>query len=432
MKSSMPGLAALTLVVAMAGCGDDPSDPPGGTAWVRGRVVGGSGYIGRPAGPFLVLGDAVMRLMSVASSGSLVDVTTGSVISDVRGNYVVATDRAAGRWLIVEAIGDTVTWRGIIGSSVAAGDTVAAPPLNDETTLEAALWAEVHTIGQAWLVTPPRIAPWINSGLAGPARAVPAAVPVLAAALVEEATAASLYLQAEGITPNLLSLYDRARAENLADLDENLDVLSRRDLAPDAACADWRAADILAANGALISTDLRARQIEVSARALRRAVGSLRSDLLLETVRTSAIVRARATAAAVEELAAGLSGGPAPPDFALALGTLLDPGLADAGSEAAIRTAVTAWRADVVMATKTMRPDLAARVDGAVAALTAPGGARDQLVGALNDAGAASDVVTAYRSFFATVDQTLAAAGAGAPAEWAEVAAILRLALMSV
>jgi hypothetical protein len=152
LSSAIPTLlvALLLALPAVQGCGDDDDDgTPAGTGRIEGFVEGDAGHGGPSQTPERVEGASV-TLARFQSNGSLETIEGVEAVTDADGRFSLETDVFENE-LVVRDTTDTSgaenwEWMSVVSGAASDGGTLRVQPLNDETTVEAEVLAEVRGI----------------------------------------------------------------------------------------------------------------------------------------------------------------------------------------------------------------------------------------------------------------------------------------------
>ncbi len=181
-------ISILAMVFA-AGCSknNNPVNTNGNPSKVQGKVTDNSGFGKTNSTQSSVEGAAVI-LAQIQADGSLKTVSNASVQSDINGQFTVETDLDGVSNLVVVATKGSSEWRAVVSATVKNGITVYAPPLNDETTVEAKVYASIKASGNT-TVTFSDVADFISADVAAQVKGSASAMAQLAASITAEADA---------------------------------------------------------------------------------------------------------------------------------------------------------------------------------------------------------------------------------------------------
>jgi hypothetical protein len=175
------------LAASLLSCGDDkpPVTPdPDGTSRIKGQVEASPGTINATFQP-LHLGNAVISVLSFTGPGDPDTVSIGRTLSNPQAVYEVETSSDEAN-LIVLARGGNLEFQGVVAAAAIYDSTVTAPPLTEETTLEALVYRELRARGPVIPGVFADYQTYLTSYVSGPADRSPEAVEVLATALTHE------------------------------------------------------------------------------------------------------------------------------------------------------------------------------------------------------------------------------------------------------
>jgi hypothetical protein len=144
-------MAVLLIFTAWA-CSDS-TDPEEDISVIQGRVTGGAGFgISGGSGvssPETVSADsagiagAIVTARLLQLDGNLITISRERAETDANGGFLLTTDLEGIRFVILVATKDSDEWRAVVTSELRLGETALSPPLNDETTLEAAVYDQI-------------------------------------------------------------------------------------------------------------------------------------------------------------------------------------------------------------------------------------------------------------------------------------------------
>lgn len=184
-------LVGLFSMAFIAGCSNDNNNPvssnTGSPSKVQGRATNNSGFQ-KATGTQSSIQGATVILARVKADGSLETVSNASVQTDANGQFTVETNANNESNLIVVATKGSNTWKAVVSATVRNGITVYAPPLNDETTVEADVYANLKASG-ATEVSYADVAANINSEVAAQVKGNVSAIADLAASIKAEVDA---------------------------------------------------------------------------------------------------------------------------------------------------------------------------------------------------------------------------------------------------
>jgi hypothetical protein len=214
-----------TFTVFLAACSDDdsPSAPEGSPSKVSGRISSQSSSSNIMAKSSSLAG-AVVTLAQVQANGSLKTVSNTSVQTDVSGKFVVETNLSGTNNLIVVAEQGTTKWKAIVSAAVKSGTTVYAPPLNEESSVEADVFIKVVSQGLSNVVSAADIKLLLNAEAAAKIKGNASAEAQFISAVrtKAEASAQAASNTYFGFSSSLIQTMAAARAEACASLDAGL------------------------------------------------------------------------------------------------------------------------------------------------------------------------------------------------------------------
>ncbi|MDZ4803875.1 MAG: hypothetical protein SGI90_03290 [Candidatus Eisenbacteria bacterium] len=378
------------------------------TSSLRGQVEQGAGFIGSPGGPpgavsldpaHLV--NAVVTMQRLTDNGVFEDVTRDTARTDINGTFLVSARTADEEDLVAQARKGDLLYRTIVTRSVASDSTITVGPLNDETTVEAGIWAGVLAGSAAAVTSRISTGLFVNSTVASLLSADPSILDSAVPPLIGESVAHQSVLIAPGfgVGAATLAVVEVGRRDAAIALEERLDPASENNPATTAAWEAFFVAERTAYVTAGVSLFQLAVAREASAWELVRRAQGVRFDLRRALNEAAALQRARTTGGAVNGT---LSNTGAPNATLMAIetsGLTLRFSLYGGISEQHIRNQFTAYGTSVRTALTAGFPTSAAAIQAAHEAIVAPGGARSVLVRRLAAARSAADVAAAFVSY---------------------------------
>jgi hypothetical protein len=135
-----------------------------GTSKISGRVDGNQGFskISSVQG----VEGAAVTVARVKADGSLETVSNASVQTDAEGKFTVETDVENEDHLVVVATKGSSEWKAVVSAEVKHNTTVYCPPMSDETTAEAEVYAEAKVEGKTNIVFYSEIQTYVDSDVA--------------------------------------------------------------------------------------------------------------------------------------------------------------------------------------------------------------------------------------------------------------------------
>jgi len=443
LHGALLGLLALHL----AACGSDDPVYPGPverTSSLRGQVEQGSGYIGSPAGriprgdlaPAHLVGAAI-RMERITDSGTFESVARDTVLTDINGRFVVSARVADEAELVVVAEKGSIRYRAIATRNVVEDSTITVAPLNEETTVEANLWARIKAGPDPAATSRISTTLFVNSTVAillslDPSIFDSAVLPLVGESETHRAVLADPSIGVGSATWNSI---EAGRRTALIALEERLDPASENYPAVAAAWEAFFAAERNAYVAAGVSGIQLALAREASSRELVRRAQAVRFDLKRAMTEAAALQRARTTGAAVSGT---LSGTGAPNATLLAVasaGVTLRNSLYGAVADQFIRNQFNAYGAAVRTELAAGFASSAASIQAAHDAIIAPGASQATLVASLSAATSAEEVAAAYVAYAAAAEaaaRTILNGSSLAEADRTPIARVLMLLAMAV
>lgn len=289
-------MISLLSLVFIAGCSDDSSNPVGGDpnspSKVQGKATDNNGFQ-KSNGTNSNIEGATVILARVKADGSLETVSNASVQTDVSGLYTVETNVDGESNLLVVATKGSNVWKAVVSSTVKNGITVFAPPLNDETTVEAEVYASVKASGNA-NVTFADIASTINIEIAVQVKGDASAMADLTASIEAEADAKVQTFTSSEVGGTLAEwqLIVNAKAQAQAQLERDLFVASSQSEI-NAAFETYTDATINAYNNAGSDITAYGKVIEASSRVFINNATSISSSVKFAVQKRIALLKAK-------------------------------------------------------------------------------------------------------------------------------------------
>jgi hypothetical protein len=405
---------ALALCVVM-GCEDDASQD-GDVSTVSGRVEG-SALSAAHAGPSLQVWEGAQVILGrLDGDGALTVVSNAAVETDAEGEFRIRTDLEGVRNLVVMATREGEDVRGVVSEEVRHGTIAYCPPLDDETTVEAAVYTRLVVRGSADSVSMADVASRITPEVAAEVHADTGALEALAAGLELEARARAAFLDETGVEPAEIASIEEARMDAQADLDRGRH-LARGDetmarLAMEAFLEEQVQAFL---HGGVTREDM-ARTQEVSTRALVQAADPLTPDATLALLRNTADQRAYAISGAVLGRWVAMNASVAQREAMVAAGAALRIAVQTAGSRLQIQTAFETYHDAVVASLIAQFPERAEALETSDAEIMGAGGLRAVLSAVIDAPLSTPELVAAYTTFFESVRASVQEAMGDAPA----------------
>lgn len=397
------------IMFTFSACSDDdnPADSGNGNpAKIEGRVVGTSGFsktngLNKTSG----IEGAVVTVAKVQSNGSLSTVSNASVVTNAEGKFIVETNSVNERNLVVVAAKGTSEWKAVVSSSTNAGSTSTCPPLSDETTAEADVYARVIANGKGNVVTYSDIQYYIDSEVAAEIKGNATLINQVAAALNAEAEAkakacADSYFQ---VSSTAIQSINNAKAQAQAQLEASLYAAGESQSSYDAAFETYQQAIINAYVNAGVEKSKCAKIIEISSDEMIRASASLSAQAKLALRKSSAKRKAYACRRAQEEECDSAGAQPAQKNAVINAGINLEASIDAASSADGIDAAFETYHNAVIEQLRITLNTHAAVITSIDASINSTAGLRAVLLTSLAAAVSTEAVVDAYTTFYNNV-----------------------------
>ncbi len=288
-------LVSIFSIIFVAGCSDNNNpvnDNHGSTSKVQGRVTDNSGFQ-KVNGTESSVQGATVILARVKADGSLETVSNANVQTDANGHFTIETNVDGESNLVVVATKSSSEWKAIVSATVKNGITVYAPPLNDESTVEAEVYANIIASGNA-NATFADIASTINSDIAAQVKSNTTAIELLATSINAEADAKVKTFTSTEVsgTQSEWQAIANARAQVQAQLERDLFVASNQsDI--DAAFESYTNATIISYQNAGLDVSAYGKVYEAASRVLLNSATSINASVKFAIQKRIALVKAK-------------------------------------------------------------------------------------------------------------------------------------------
>jgi len=397
------------IMFTFSACSDDDNPVDTGnesSAKIQGRVVGTSGF-SKTNGLNQISGieGAVVTVARVQSNGSLTTISNASVVTNAEGKFIVETNSVNERNLVVVAAKGNAEWKAVVSSSTTPGSTATCPPLSDETTAEAEVYARVIANGKGNVVSYSDIQYYIDSKVAAEIKGNATLISQVAAALNAEAEAkakacADSYFQ---VSSTAIQTINNAKAEAQAQLEASLYAAGENQSSYDAAFETYQQAIINAYVNAGVEKSKCAKIIEISNDEMMRASASLSAQAKIALRKSSAKRKAYACRKAQEEECDSAGAQPAQKNAVINAGINLEASIDAAVSADEIDAAFEAYHNTVVEQLRITLNSHAAAITSIDATINSAAGLRAVLLTSLAAAVSTDAVVNAYITFYNNV-----------------------------
>lgn len=288
---------------------DDEAGPINGNgngddnATVQGRVTDNSGYGDGMQKISAGVEGAAVTTAEIQSDGSLSTTSESSVQTNVDGEFEIETNSAGKSDVVVVATKGSSEWKAIISSNIQAESQNYCPPLNNETTAEADVYAMVVADNKTNLVGYHDVAFHIGSELATQIRNNTTSETEVKSAIEAKAEA-----RAKALTNSHYG-YSNSQYEEAQEVDESSQENFERELyfgndteaSYNAAWENYFNTRVSGYGNTSISTTHYAQSEEISGKAMLNFNKSLHSDTKFELEKRNAYLRAKLIAKAMLE-----------------------------------------------------------------------------------------------------------------------------------
>lgn len=391
------------------GCSDDdnPADSNNGNpAKIEGRVTGSSGFsktngLNKTNG----IEGAAVTVAKVQSNGSLSTVSNASVTTNAEGRFTVETNSVNEKYLVVVAQKGTAQWKAVVSATANAGSTSHCPPMSDETTAEAEVYARIVADGKSNAVSYSDIQYYIDSEVAAEIKGNTTLISQVAVALNAEAEAkakayANSYFQ---ISSTSVQTINNAKATAQVQLESSLNAAGESQAAYETAFNSYQQALINAYTSAGVEKSKCAKIIEISSDEMLRASATLSAQAKLALRKSSAKRKAYACRRAQEEECDSAGAQPAQKNAVISAGVTLDASINAATSANEIDAAFTSYHDAVVEQLRITLNTHASVITSVDASINSTVGLRAVLLTSIAAAVSTDAVVNAYVTFYNSV-----------------------------
>lgn len=417
----MSSIFILVLSIVFAACSNDsnPVDAnPSGTSKVSGRVTTSDGLpktLGKNGGVASTQGGgvqgAVVILAQVQADGSLNTVSTQSVTTDVDGKFTVETKLSGAKNLVVVATQGSTTWKAVVSSTVQAGTTVYAPPVNTEATTEAEIFIRLKAAGKTNVVSQSDVQLYVNADVAAQIKGNANAEDQFITCLENEAktrtqVSSNSYF---GITSSQIQTIVDARAQAQASFEAALYAAGESQSASETEWNNYQRAMISAYTNAGVKVEAYAKLMGISSKAFVNSAASMSSSAYIAASKSYylrlALVLKTAAEAKFQEAGASSSQISA----VASAGTSLSASIKNSTTFNQMMDAFAQYHSSVVAQLKLTFSAYANTIDTIEAGVNGMGGMKAILNTAIGVAVSTDVIVNAYVNFFnscKTVTQT--------------------------
>jgi hypothetical protein len=220
-RTGLSVLVLLVMLAVMTGC--DSTSPPAAPHVDPGYIEGyatGQSSLAKGSG----VEGAMVTVAEIQADGSLHTITQTPVETNALGYYRIVVDKVGSSNLVVIATKNGHQAGAMVASEVKSGQTIQAPPITFQSTVETEVYATAVASGQANLVTIADLRAYIDDVVANDVSGNATAIVVLATAIGAEAQARSeAYASSEiGATQDQVNTIRRQQLEALLQLDATL------------------------------------------------------------------------------------------------------------------------------------------------------------------------------------------------------------------
>lgn len=297
-KFMMLSVLSFVSIFLIFGCSDNtPVDSNStSTSKVQGSVTDNDGFqkVSSVNQEESNIQGAMVILARIKADGSLETVSNASVQTDADGKFTVETNVDGESNLVVVATKGSSEWKAVVSATVKNGLIVYAPPLNNETTVEADIYANIKASGST-NVTFADISSAINSEIAAQVKGNATAIAQLAASISAEADARfKAFTNSEiGGTQTKWQAIVNVRAQAQAQLERDLYVANGNQANIDAAFETYTNNLIVAYQNAGLDVSAYGKVYEASSRILLNSTADMNSTVKLEIQKKVALFKAK-------------------------------------------------------------------------------------------------------------------------------------------
>lgn len=297
---------AAIVTLSLMGCEDSSPVEPGASnaTKIEGRVVGNGGFskLAKTTSENGLEG-ATVTVAKVEANGSLTVVSKGSVQTDAQGKFVIDAESQSANHLVVIAEKGTAKWKAVVTVAARSSSTAYCAPVNDETTAEADIYAQVVSRSKAEVVSYSDIQSSINADVASRIKGN--------ASLTSQVTTSVIaYAEAEakaqshsyfGLSSMQITAINNAELKAQGELESALYFANDNQVSIDAAFEAYTEATVDAYVNNSSSAETCAKIVDISVQTLVNVSAGLSSDIKLALIKSVSIKRAQTCSDAVED-----------------------------------------------------------------------------------------------------------------------------------
>lgn len=404
-------ISIIISVVLLWSCDDDngtdPSYGDGTSAKISGRVTNDTGYGSGLQKTNAGVEGAVVTVAEIQADGSLETVSTAEVQTDAQGEFEIESTVSGKSDLVIVAVKGSSEWKAVVSSEVQAGSENYSQPLNDETTVEAEIYAEIKSNGEADIVTYNDVAFYIDSEIAAAVKSNSSLMTEIKNSIVAEAEAELDVLTGAdfGYSDTEIESKKQAEINAQAELESVLYFGNDSESSQNQAWSNYFQAVIEGYANTEISFSDYAKAKEISGKSMLNLSSNLDSDLRFELQKRNAYLKAvLITEAVVEQYDSAEAEEPRKLE-AREEGNSLKASIRTAGSINAVNEAFAEFGNNIKAHLKsTFSAD-----SSALASIEAviEGSLKTTLTAAITSAAGINAVIDGYTSFYAEIDSTV-------------------------
>ncbi|MBI1937887.1 MAG: hypothetical protein HYS25_07160 [Ignavibacteriales bacterium] len=295
---------AAIVTLSLLGCEDSSPVEPGASnaTKIEGRVVGNGGFSKLAKTDFENgLEGATVTVAKVEANGSLTVVSKGSVQTDAQGKFVIDVESQSTNHLVVIAAKGTSQWKAVVTTTARSSSTAYCAPVNDETTAEADIYAQVVSRSKADVVAYSDIQSCINADVAARIKGNASLTSQVTTSVIAyaEAKAKAQAHSYFGLSAMQINAIKNAELKAQGELESALYFANDNQANIDAAFGAYTEATVDAYVNNSSSAETCAKVIDIGIQTLVNVSANLSSELKLALIKSISIKRAQTCSDAV-------------------------------------------------------------------------------------------------------------------------------------
>lgn len=408
-------LSLLIFSITLISCSDDESNPVGNNTdnmntKITGRVTGSGGYSSakRLAKANGIEG-AVVTVNRIESNGQLKDVSTSSVNTNAEGEFIIETEFEGSEDLVIQAVKGSNEWKAVVSGDFNSGETTSCPPVNEETTVESEVFAEIVSRGESESVNYTDIQFYIDSETAVKASGNNTVILQLATAVEAhtEAEAKARNNSYFNISESEWNEVVEAKAEAQSQLEIRLEQAGENEAEYEAAFEAYFEAMMDAYEEGNISEDEYINLFSISSKAFIISTASLDSETRLALIKNTEKRKAKDRTEIEKERIEENGGSQQSADNIENAGVQLEAKIEASASVGDINNAIAEFHAAVLEELKVTFETHASVIESIEASINSSAGAKTAFEASLSASVTTEQIVEAYINYFNAVNVTV-------------------------